>query len=125
MALPLPLMLTGRVSVSYQTWDSFLKAFKLDALEITEPSKRDKINRAEDFVFITSSDAHFIHDIGKRYSCFMMKEITFEEIRKCLSRENGRKVLFKMEDISLHILDIAENSIRANAKKINIMIIED
>jgi signal transduction histidine kinase len=30
-----------------------------------------------------------------------------------------------MEDISLHILDIAENSIRANAKKINIMIIED
>ena len=30
-----------------------------------------------------------------------------------------------MEDISLHILDIAENSIRANAKEINIMIIED
>lgn len=30
-----------------------------------------------------------------------------------------------MEDISLHILDIAENSIRANAKNINIMIIED
>ena len=30
-----------------------------------------------------------------------------------------------MEDISLHVLDIAENSIRANAKNINIMIIED
>ena len=30
-----------------------------------------------------------------------------------------------MEDISLHILDIAENSIRANAKQINIMLIED
>ncbi|MBA7521588.1 Anti-sigma F factor [subsurface metagenome] len=30
-----------------------------------------------------------------------------------------------MEDISLHILDIAENSIRANAKNINIIIIED
>jgi len=30
-----------------------------------------------------------------------------------------------MEDISLHILDIAENSIRANAKNINIMITED
>jgi signal transduction histidine kinase len=30
-----------------------------------------------------------------------------------------------MEDISLHILDIAENSIRAKAKNINIMIIED
>lgn len=30
-----------------------------------------------------------------------------------------------MEDISLHILDIAENSIRAEAKNVNIMITED
>ncbi len=30
-----------------------------------------------------------------------------------------------MEDISLHVLDIAENSIRANAKNVEIMIIED
>ncbi len=30
-----------------------------------------------------------------------------------------------MEDFSLHILDIAENSIRANAKNINILITED
>ena len=30
-----------------------------------------------------------------------------------------------MEDISLHVLDIAENSIRANAKNIEIMILED
>lgn len=30
-----------------------------------------------------------------------------------------------MEDISLHILDIAENSIRAKAKTVNIILIED
>ena len=30
-----------------------------------------------------------------------------------------------MEDISLHVLDIAENSIRANARNVNIMITED
>jgi len=30
-----------------------------------------------------------------------------------------------MEDISLHVLDIAENSIRANARNVDIMIIED
>ena len=30
-----------------------------------------------------------------------------------------------MEDISLHILDIAENSIRANARNVDIMITED
>lgn len=64
----------------------------LDALEITEPSRKDYYNQGKDFVFITSSDAHFIDDIGKRYSCFFMKEITFEEIRKSLRMENGRKV---------------------------------
>ena len=66
---------------------------ELDALEIVEPSKRDKINTGKNFVFITSSDAHFINDIGKRYTCFLMKESTFEEIRKCFSGENGRKVM--------------------------------
>jgi len=66
---------------------------ELDALEIVEPSKRDKFNTDKNFVFITSSDAHFINDIGKRYTCFLMKESTFEEIRKCLSGENGRKVM--------------------------------
>jgi signal transduction histidine kinase len=30
-----------------------------------------------------------------------------------------------MEDISLHVLDIAENSIRANARNVNIVMIED
>jgi len=69
------------------------EGLKLDALEIIEPSMRDKVNTNKDFVFITSSDAHLINDIGKRYSCFLMKEITFEEIRKCLGKENGREVI--------------------------------
>ena len=42
-----------------------------------------------------------------------------------LTEKTEEKLLFKMEDISLHILDIAENSIRAKAKNINIMITED
>ena len=65
----------------------------LDALEIIEPSYKDKINTSKDHVFITSSDAHFLKDIGQRYSCFIMKERTFEEIRKCFNKENGRKVI--------------------------------
>ena len=69
------------------------EGLKLDALEIIEPSKKDKINTGKDFIFITSSDAHFIKDIGKRYSCFLMKETTFEEIRKSLCKEDGRKVM--------------------------------
>lgn len=69
------------------------EGLKLDALEIIEPSMRDKVNIDKDFVFITSSDAHYIKDIGKRYSCFLMKESTFEEIRKSLCKEDGRKVM--------------------------------
>jgi len=69
------------------------EGLKLDALEITEPANRDKINKGEEFVFITSSDAHLINDIGKHYSCFLMKETTFEEIRKCFRRENGREII--------------------------------
>ncbi len=66
---------------------------ELDALEIIEPSKRDKIRSDKNFVFITSSDAHFINEIGKRYTCFLMKASTFDEIQKCLTGENGRKVM--------------------------------
>ena len=66
---------------------------ELDALEIVDPSKSDDIKTGKDYVYITSSDAHFINDIGKRYTCFLMKETTFEEIRKCFSRENGRYVM--------------------------------
>lgn len=40
-------------------------------------------------------------------------------------RKWQRSNYLKMEDISLHILDIAENSIRANAENINIVITEN
>jgi predicted metal-dependent phosphoesterase TrpH len=69
------------------------EGLELDALEIIEPSKRDIYSSGWEPVFISSSDAHMIKDIGKRFSCFLMKERSFEEIRKCLSRENGRKVI--------------------------------
>ena len=69
------------------------EGLELDALEIMEPSVRERFNLGTDFAFITSSDAHVINDVGKRYSCFLMKERTFEEIRKCLHKENGREVI--------------------------------
>lgn len=65
---------------------------ELDALEIIEPANCDKFRSGREPVFITSSDAHFIKDIGQRYTFFFMRERTFEEIRKCLNKENGRKV---------------------------------
>ncbi len=35
------------------------------------------------------------------------------------------KLFFSMEDLSLHILDVAENAVRAKAKKITVRIIEE
>ena len=66
---------------------------QLDALEIAEPANREKIDTPKEFAFITSSDAHFIDDVGKRYTCFLMKERSFEEIRMCLAGKNGRYVM--------------------------------
>jgi PHP family Zn ribbon phosphoesterase len=68
------------------------EGLELDAVEIIDPLKRDSFDLGGNLVFISSSDAHMITDIGKRYTCFLMKEGSFEEIRKCLTRENGRKV---------------------------------
>ena len=68
------------------------ESLDLDALEIVQPAGRDNIDTPREFAFITSSDAHFIDDIGKRYTCFLMKERSFEEIRMCLAGENGRYV---------------------------------
>lgn len=64
----------------------------LDALEIVEPSKRDSIPQKDDFPFITSSDAHSLENIGKRYTTFLMKNVSIDEMRKCLCGEDGRSV---------------------------------
>ena len=68
------------------------ESLDLDALEIVHPAEREKIDTPREFAFITSSDAHFIDDVGKRYTCFLMKERSFEEIRMSLAGEHGRYV---------------------------------
>lgn len=68
------------------------EGLSLDALEIVEPSKRDTIPQKDVFPFITSSDAHTLENIGKRYTTFLMKDVTIEELRKCLCGEDGRGV---------------------------------
>jgi anti-sigma regulatory factor (Ser/Thr protein kinase) len=99
------------------------KGLELDALEVSRPpsAKWDY-----DYPMVTSSDAHFLEDIGKSPTCFMAEELSFGEIEKALRCEDGRRIVTgKMEDLSLHILDIAENSISASAGRIEIRIDED
>ena len=98
------------------------EGLKLDALEL---SARASITDRRDFPVVTSSDAHCLEDIGKGSTSLIAEQANIENIRKALREEDGRRVFTNMEDLSLHILDIVENSIAASASKVSITIDED
>jgi predicted metal-dependent phosphoesterase TrpH len=62
----------------------------LDALELADPVNRSMIPREHRGGVITSSDSHRLETIGNRFTMFMMHELSFEEIRKSLSGDEGR-----------------------------------
>jgi predicted metal-dependent phosphoesterase TrpH len=95
----------------------------LDAVEISNSSLREW-----DYAYpvVASSDAHYLDEIGNNSTCFVLEAASLDEIEKALSSEGGRRIVKEeMEDLSLHILDIAENSIMASAGRIDIRIDED
>lgn len=69
---------------------------KFEALEISANTDKEK---AEDlfrdyksFQWISSSDAHYIEDIGKRRTSFFIKEATIAEMRAAMKKSGGRRV---------------------------------
>jgi PHP family Zn ribbon phosphoesterase len=48
---------------------------------------------ASGFTQVTFSDAHYLDDIGKTSTSFMIEEITVSEIKKALGNKDGRSVL--------------------------------
>jgi predicted metal-dependent phosphoesterase TrpH len=62
----------------------------LDALEV---SPRASIANWNGFPVVSSSDAHFLNDIGKSSTCFLLEEATLEEIAKALRNEDGRRIV--------------------------------
>jgi predicted metal-dependent phosphoesterase TrpH len=70
---------------------------KLDALEISPhmdlKEARETFPEYSNYIFITSSDAHFIEDIGKSFTTFLIEKADFNEIRLALLGEQGRKVI--------------------------------
>jgi len=98
------------------------EGLKLDALELSPGAS---VRPQADFPFVTSSDAHYLKDIGKSRTSFFIEGGTAEEIGKALRREGGRRVSTSMEDLSLHILDVVENSLGASASQVRILIVED
>jgi histidinol phosphatase-like PHP family hydrolase/anti-sigma regulatory factor (Ser/Thr protein kinase) len=95
---------------------------KLDAVEL---SRHARARKWAGFPVVTSSDAHRLQDIGRGFTRFLAEEASVEELGRALRGEGGRKVSTSMQDLSLHILDVVENSISASASRIKILIAED
>jgi len=66
------------------------EGLKLDALEVSRPSSGVP---EYDYPVVTFSDAHFLEDIGRSPTCFMIESASLGEIKKALRCELGRRVL--------------------------------
>jgi PHP family Zn ribbon phosphoesterase len=65
----------------------------LDAVEITNPQQKGRVSLSKDFPVVISSDAHFLDDVGRNRTRFLLKEITVRELGKSFRGEAGRKVV--------------------------------
>jgi len=71
------------------------EGLELDALEISQYYEHENTNyRKYGFPLVSFSDAHFLNDIGKNYTIFIIEEASTAEIKKALSGEDGREVMF-------------------------------
>ncbi|WP_282125570.1 PHP domain-containing protein [Marinifilum flexuosum] len=68
----------------------------VDALELSHHITKEEFLKKNKYLskynFITSSDAHYIENIGNTWTNFFMEELSFCEVRKALRSEKGRKV---------------------------------
>ena len=69
---------------------------KIDGLEISPRMTSAKVNvripNALKYPLITSSDAHFLEDIGKATTSFLLAQPTLSEIQKAFENKDGRKI---------------------------------
>jgi predicted metal-dependent phosphoesterase TrpH len=63
---------------------------KLDALEVSSPVS---LKQEYNYPVVISSDAHFPEDIGRNFTCFMIEDLSVQEIGKALRGEMGRMVV--------------------------------
>jgi 3',5'-nucleoside bisphosphate phosphatase len=104
----------------------------LDALEASQTIALEEARRLYSpdnrWPVMCASDAHYPEQIGSSVSYLLLQELTMQELAKALRQEDRRAVLGggkPMEDLSLHILDIAQNALEAGASRIEIQLVED
>lgn len=105
---------------------------ELDALEVSRrtslPPARAAYAPRGEFPILCASDAHEPKDVGKAATFALLARPTVPELRRAFAGRDGRFILGggrPMEDLALHILDIAENSIEAGAGAVEIDLLED
>ena len=77
---------------------------------------------------VTGSDAHDPGAIGRAVTLMLLDRPSLSDIRLALAERHGRAVLGggrPMEDLSLHILDVARNACEAGATRIEILVAEN
>lgn len=71
----------------------------LDGLEVspltTAPEARQRFPDIVKYPILRSSDAHFLDDIGRQTTVFLMKDTGFAEIRRALAGSDGRKIAYQ------------------------------
>ena len=104
----------------------------LDAVEISASTAFDAGRRrhAEPLGVpaVTGSDAHTPAEIGRAVTFLHLEGADAAEVRRAIRSEGGRGVLGggrPMEDLALHILDIARNGVEAGATRVEIRVDED
>ena len=72
------------------------EGLEADALELSAHAFRsgmaEKLMQDSKYSFITSSDAHHPEQIGSNTCRFYMNDLSFDEVRKALRKESGRRV---------------------------------
>ena len=100
------------------------------AMELSKHTSVEEANillpTLQKYTFISSSDAHCLTDVGSNPTIiFLDGPPSFDELSETLSKKSSRKVLAKMKDLSMHIIDIVQNSIEAGASEIKLLIVEN
>lgn len=72
-------------------------SLKLDALEVSKRSDFDTVRRtyrqSRDYSLVTSSDAHYLQDVGSAYTVALMADPSLEELSRALKGEGGRYIV--------------------------------
>jgi uncharacterized protein (TIGR00375 family) len=68
----------------------------IDAVELglsSNTQMADQIKELHCYSYVTNSDAHSLSKIGREYQKVCMQSPTFEELRKALKQQDGRKIV--------------------------------